>query len=96
MNTFFRILGHRGNTTIPYPLRLELGIAPYDLISYKREGDHIVVQKERVCDGCSSQQNRQNDELKELLSSLSFEAKREALYHLASSLAGGADGSKKS
>ena len=43
MNTFYRIIGRRGNSTIPYALRMELGIHPDDLISYTRDGDRIIM-----------------------------------------------------
>ena len=43
----YRLLGKRGNTTIPYALRIQMGIGPEDLISFQREGNRIVVQLEK-------------------------------------------------
>ena len=90
MKSFYRIIGRRGNSTIPYALRMELGIHPDDLVSYTRDGDRIIIRKEHVCDNCGGMPSNgdylDTAELKELLSSLPNEAKQEALIFLAATL----------
>ena len=91
MKPIYRIIGRRGNTTIPYPLRMRLGIGSNNLISYALDGDRIIVRKEKICNGCIDDPNQMNDymdtkELKELLSSLPFEARREAFLFLTDNL----------
>jgi len=54
MAKIYRFLGKRGNTTIPYPLRLAMGLKRYDLISYELDGDTIILKRERICDNCAS------------------------------------------
>lgn len=39
MAKIYRILGKRGNTTIPYALRVFLGFRPNDLLSFRAESD---------------------------------------------------------
>ncbi|MBE5851292.1 MAG: AbrB/MazE/SpoVT family DNA-binding domain-containing protein [Lachnospiraceae bacterium] len=90
MKPFYRIVGRRGNSTIPYALRVELGIHPDDLVSYTCDGDHIIIRKERVCDGCNERPDKgdylDTTEMKELISSLPYEAKRDILFYLYSTL----------
>lgn len=45
-----RILGKRGRTTVPYPLRKELGFQPGDVVSFTLENDCVAVRKETICD----------------------------------------------
>ena len=52
MAKIYRFLGKRGNTTIPYPLRLAMGLKRYDLVSYELDGDTIILKRERICDNC--------------------------------------------
>lgn len=58
MAKIYRFLGKRGNTTIPYPLRLAMGLKRYDLISYELDGDTIILKRERICDNCASDSNQ--------------------------------------
>ena len=46
-NKIYRLLGKRGNTTIPYALRIQMGIGPEDLVSFQRKGNRIVVELEK-------------------------------------------------
>ena len=86
MNTFYRIIGRRGNSTIPYALRMELGIHPDDLISYTRDGDRIIIRKEHVCDDCGGTPAKGDymdmKEMKEILSALPNEARMDILFYL--------------
>ncbi len=90
MKSFYRIVGRRGNSTIPYALRMELGIHPEDLVSYTRDGDRIIIRKERVCDNCGGKPDSgdylDTKEMKELISSLPYEAKQDILFYLYSTL----------
>lgn len=86
MNTFYRIIGRRGNSTIPYALRVELNIHPDDLISYTRDGDRIIIRKERVCDNCGGTPDKDDyvdtKEMKEVLSTLPTDARMDILFYL--------------
>ena len=59
MNKTYRFLGNRGRTTIPFSLRMELGIKRNDLVSFERLGDTIVIRKEKICDGCAESSPRE-------------------------------------
>ena len=46
----FRVLGKKGNTTIPYALRKAMDIKSNELISYEQiDEDSILVTREKVC-----------------------------------------------
>ena len=96
MRPIYRIIGKRGNTTIPYALRVRLGISSHDLISYACDGESITVRKEKLCDGCSnavcSVDYSDSEELKALLAALPEKAKREALVYLSVHVAKGEKG----
>lgn len=53
MAKIYRFLGKSGRTTIPYPLRVAMGFKRYDLVSFERWGDVVIVRKEKICDGCA-------------------------------------------
>ncbi|MBE6971762.1 MAG: AbrB/MazE/SpoVT family DNA-binding domain-containing protein [Ruminococcaceae bacterium] len=90
METIYRILGKRGRTTIPYILRITMGFHPNDLVSFRRDGDTIVVKREKVCDNCCAGGDKElpvtSDALKEFLSSLPSNVQKEALVHLTQGL----------
>lgn len=51
-----RILGKRGNTTIPYAIRMALGIQAHDVVSFKQtDDDAVVIRKEKLCEGCTAE-----------------------------------------
>ena len=52
MNKIYRILGKRGRTTIPYAIRVRLGLRHNDLISFEEDGDTVIVRREKVCNNC--------------------------------------------
>ena len=52
MNKIYRTLGKRGRTTIPYAIRVRLGLRHNDLISFEEDGDAVIVRREKVCDEC--------------------------------------------
>lgn len=45
-----RILGRKGRTTIPFPLRKELDLQPGDIVSFTLEDDGVKVRREDLCD----------------------------------------------
>lgn len=52
MNKIYRTLGKHGRTTIPYAIRVRLGLRHNDLISFEEDGDTVIVRREKVCDEC--------------------------------------------
>lgn len=51
-----RILGKRGNTTIPYAIRMAMGIHAHDVVSFEQmDDDAIILRKERICEGCTAE-----------------------------------------
>ena len=52
MNKIYRTLGKHGRTTIPYAIRVKLGLRHNDLISFEEDGDTVIVRREKVCDEC--------------------------------------------
>ena len=52
MNKIYRTLGKRGRTTIPYAIRVKLGLRHNDLLSFEEDGDTVIVRLEKVCDEC--------------------------------------------
>ena len=90
METIYRILGKRGRITIPYILRITMGFHPNDLVSFRREGDEVIVKREKVCDNCCSADKRELPvtpaALKEFLSSLPADVQKDALVYLSRGL----------
>ena len=52
MNKIYRTLGKRGRTTIPYVIRVKLGLRHNDLLSFEEDGDTIVIRRENICNEC--------------------------------------------
>lgn len=75
MAKIYRILGKRGNTTIPYALRVFLGFRPNDLLSFRAESDEVIIRREKICDDCCTSEHRadaptSSEALRSFLSSL--------------------------
>lgn len=52
-NKIYRILGRRGNTTIPFEIRKKCGFSRNDLISFEEHDQNtVIIRHEKVCDGC--------------------------------------------
>ena len=58
MAKIYRILGKRGNTTIPYALRVFLGFRPNDLLSFRAESDEVIIRRETIAAPASIGQMR--------------------------------------
>ena len=52
MNKIYRTLGKRGRTTIPYAIRVRLGLRHNDLLSFEEDGDAVIVRREKICNNC--------------------------------------------
>lgn len=91
MEKVYRIIGKRGRTTLPYDFRVLTGIRPNDLVSFRREGDEIVIRRERICDNCQSADHSgmpaTPDALRNFLGALPAEAQKEALIYLSLEIA---------
>mgnify|MGYP004718215901 FL=1 len=88
MDKIYRILGKRGRITIPYALRMLMGFLPNDLVSFTRNGDEVIVKRERICDSCGAPEQPETatstKALKEFLNSLPAEVQKDALIYLIS------------
>lgn len=82
-----RILGKRGRTTIPYEIRKRVGFAYNDVLSFTEgpDGKSVIVKREKVCDNCKTEKNKEASEsitLFDFLNGLSEEQQCAALFHL--------------
>lgn len=88
MEPIYRILGKRGRTTIPYALRIALGFRPNDLVSFRREGDVVIVKREKVCNNCKDADGAEvpvtSAALHDFLDTLPPSVRKDALVYLAS------------
>ena len=86
MQKVYRILGERGRTTVPYALRIQMGIRPNDVISFRREDDEIIIKREKICDNCAAESSEDTfsgiEALHEYLDSLPEDIQTEVLRHL--------------
>ena len=79
-----RILGQRGRTTIPYAIRMALGIQANDVVSFEQtDNGEIVLRKETICDGCTAEciTNSENT-LLEILKEFTPEQQEQAYIYL--------------
>lgn len=81
----FRVLGKKGNTTIPYRLRKEMGIKSNELVSYTKVDDNsILLTREKVCKSnvhkCIAEHG--NKEVEHFLDNLTPEQQRRACLYL--------------
>ena len=87
MATMYRILGKRGRITIPFEMRMRVGFAQNDLLSFSEteDGKAVLVRREKICDNCNGQQPAVNDKevtLLEYLDGLTDTEQHAALVHL--------------
>ena len=54
LSKIIRILGIKGRTTIPYTIRRILGFVVGDILSFRIDGDCVVIKKEKLCDNCEN------------------------------------------
>ena len=70
MNKIYRTLGKRGRTTIPYAIRLKLGLRHNDLLSFEEDGDTVVIRRENIsneCDDCYDDADMPDDDSNDAL-----------------------------
>lgn len=48
----YRVLGQKGRTTIPFSIRMRLGLRCGDVLSFAEENGTVIVRKEKICDRC--------------------------------------------
>lgn len=88
MIKILRIFGKEGRSTVPFIIRMKLGLKQGDVISYTLHDDGtLVLKKEKICDSnCPSYLEINNDisdeDLKKMLNGLSPKSQRAALIHL--------------
>lgn len=88
MNKIFKILGKRGRITIPYEIRMKVGFAYNDVLSFEEQDDNtVIIKREKVCDSCGKkpEQKKKPTDLGTLLDfidELSREEKKVAFFHL--------------
>lgn len=88
MIRILRIFGKEGRSTVPFIIRMKLGLKQGDVISYTLHDDGtLVVKKEKICDNnCPNNLEINNDisdeELIRMLNGLSPKSQRAALVHL--------------
>lgn len=86
MEKLYRVLGKRGRVTIPYELRVQVGFAYNDILSFEvsEDGAAITVRRERICSDCERGIPEKNDELTlyDILEELTGEERKAALLFL--------------
>lgn len=88
MNKIYRTLGKRGRTTIPYAIRVRLGLRHNDLLSFEEDGDAVIVRREKVCDECDyflddiDEIGEDNDALLDFVDDLSDKERMTLFFYL--------------
>ena len=72
----YRVLGQKGRTTIPFSLRMRLGLCCGDVLSFDEENGIVTVRKEKICDRCKDGVEQPKLSLSELAESLSQDERR--------------------
>ena len=50
MMKYFRVIGKKGRTTIPFSMRVRLDIRDNDLISFEETDDGaVIIRREQIC-----------------------------------------------
>ena len=88
MDKIYRTLGKRGRTTIPYAIRVRLGLRHNDLLSFEEDGDTVIVRREKVCDECDDflddidEIGEDNDALLDFVDDLSDKERMTLFFYL--------------
>jgi len=72
----YRVLGQKGRTTIPFSIRMRLGLRCGDVLSFAEENGTVTVRKGKICDHCKDKSEPQGVSLSALADSLSQEERR--------------------
>lgn len=84
-NKILRILGKKGRITIPFAIRMRIGIGYNDVISFEeKDRDTIILKKERLCNGCSPECLTDNEDtsIEAFIDNLTPSQQRKAFIHL--------------
>ena len=84
-NKIFRVLGKKGNTTIPYKLRKEMGIKSNELVSFLQiDENSILLTREKVCKTKPRKHYSEygNKDIEKFLENLTPEQQRRACLYL--------------
>ena len=81
--TLHRMLGQRGRTTIPLPIRERLDLRAGDLLSFTLTEDTVVIRREKICDNCTPEKTIALDEF---FDGLTPERQQALVSHLARKL----------
>ena len=88
MNKIYRTLGKRGRTTIPYVIRVKLGLRHNDMLSFEEDGDTIVIRRENICNECddfyddADMPDDDNDALLDFVDDLSDKERMTLFFYL--------------
>jgi len=79
MKKYLRFLGIKGRTTIPLAIRFSLGLQTSDIISFEQDGTKIILQKEKLCNDCRSDEVA---DINSFIESLTLKEQRDVLVAL--------------
>lgn len=93
MNKIFRVLGRKGNTTVPFAIRIKSRFKPGDVISYEiKDADTLILHREKVCDHCTDVREKPKEaSLLDVINSLSASEQKAVLRYLANRISSGED-----
>lgn len=72
----YRVLGQKGRTTIPFSIRMRLGLRCGDVLSFDEDNGAVTVRKEKICDHCKDRPESPGLSLPALADSLSQDERR--------------------
>ena len=88
MKKIYKPLGKRGRTTIPYVIRVKLGLRHNDMLSFEEDGDTIVIRRENICNECDDffddidEMGEDNDILFDFVDDLSDKERMTLFFYL--------------
>ena len=88
MNKIYRTLGKRGRTTIPYAIRVRLGLRHNDLLSFEEQDNTVVIRRESICNECDDffddidEMGEDNDALLDFVDDLSDKERMTLFFYL--------------
>ena len=88
MNKIIRVLGRKGNTTIPFAIRMNTGFKPQDVISFEvKDRDTLIIHKEKICDRCNGNRTKPKEaSLLDVINSLTDSEQKAVFRYLAKRL----------
>ena len=85
---YYREIGKKGRTTIPYPVRVRLDIRDNDLISYEEKDDGaVIVRREKLCQNRGPCPVEDSITLYDILNCLTEQERIAAMIHLSQLMA---------